>query len=160
MRGFDQDAKPSRVNIALSLADGHDKEEKELPLKLLVLGDFSQAAPKDPLHARKRHTLNDDSFNTTLAKLNPKLNLQVANHIYPDKEDLKVDLSFSHIKDFKPDGIIDQVPELKRLLMMRQLLKDLKSRLIDNRELQKKLTDLVKDKSKRAALLQYFNQDT
>ena len=150
--------RPSRVNISLALDQSQSQERKELPLKLLVLSDLSKHGSKSVLRERKRCQINRQNFNQVLAQINPQLALQVQNHVDSQQNELTAKLSFSHINDFSPDNIIGQVPELKRLLGMRNLLKDLKSNLIDNKQLQKKLTEITQDRSQSLALQNFLKK--
>jgi type VI secretion system protein ImpB len=47
------------------------------------------------------------------------------------------------MKDFRPDHVAQQVPELHSLMAMRNLLKDLKSNLLDNAKFRKELEKIV-----------------
>ena len=57
------------------------------------------------------------------------------------------------MKDFGPEAIVEQVPELKRLLELREALKALKGPLSNVPEFRKKIQDLVKDETARKQLL-------
>ena len=45
---------------------------------------------------------------------------------------------------FKPENVAKNVPALSRLLAARNLLKDLKSNLLDNREFRKRLEEILR----------------
>ena len=47
---------------------------------------------------------------------------------------MKVDLDVDSLKAFSPDEIVQRVPELARMLEIRELLTDLKARVITNRD--------------------------
>jgi type VI secretion system protein ImpB len=46
---------------------------------------------------------------------------------------------------FKPENVAKNVPALSKMLAARNLLKDLKSNLLDNREFRKRLETIIKD---------------
>ena len=56
-------------------------------------------------------------------------------------------------KDFEPDQIIKQVPELAKLLELREALKALKNPLSNVPDFRKKIQQLVTDPDQRAALM-------
>jgi type VI secretion system protein ImpB len=57
------------------------------------------------------------------------------------------------MKDFDPDAIIQKVPELKKMLELREALKALKGPLGNVPDFRKKIQDLVKDDGAKARLL-------
>ena len=63
-------APKERVNIVYKTDTGGKSEEKELPLKLLVAGDYTQRPDATPLESRKPVNINKDNFNDVLAEIN------------------------------------------------------------------------------------------
>jgi len=57
-----------------------------------------------------------------------------------------VNLSFRSIKDFEPEHVARQIPELQALLAMRNLLRDLKSNLLDNVTFRREFEKVLKDR--------------
>jgi type VI secretion system protein ImpB len=57
------------------------------------------------------------------------------------------------MKDFGPEAIVEQVPELKRLLELREALRALKGPLANVPEFRKKIQDLITDDTSRQRLL-------
>ena len=57
------------------------------------------------------------------------------------------------MKDFGPEAIVEQVPELKRLLELREALRALKGPLSNVPEFRKKIQELIKDDNARQRLL-------
>jgi type VI secretion system protein ImpB len=57
------------------------------------------------------------------------------------------------MKDFGPEAIVEQVPELKRLLELREALRALKGPLANVPEFRNKIQDLIKDDNSRQRLL-------
>jgi len=56
-----------------------------------------------------------------------------------------VRLTFRQMKDFEPEQVARQIPQLKAMLAMRNLLRDLKSNLLDNATFRKELETILKD---------------
>jgi type VI secretion system protein ImpB len=71
---------------------------------------------------------------------------------------MSVDLEFPDLKAFEPESIAEQVPELKKLLMVRHLLNDLKNYVITNRKFQQELNKIVSDESDFAGLVQKLEE--
>jgi type VI secretion system protein ImpB len=149
-------APKERVNIVYKPATGDAKQEVELPLKLLVLGDFTLKDDSTPVEDRKPINVDKDSFNDVLKEQNLSVDLSVPNKLDKNaKEDdrLKVQLKFQSIKDFEPDAIVEMVPELKQLIALRSALKALKGPLGNLPEFRKRIQDAVKDDGIRQRLL-------
>lgn len=147
-------APKERVNIVYRPATGDAKEEVELPLKVLVMGDFTMQEDDTPLEDRKTLNIDKDNFDNVLAAQKLKLDAVVDNKL-SDEEDAKmsVSLDFKSLKDFDPDAIIEKVPELKQLLELRNALKSLKGPLGNVPDFRKKIQSLVADEGAREKLM-------
>ena len=147
-------APKERVNIVYRPATGDAKEEVELPLRLLVMGDFTQSPDDRMLEDREPVNIDKDNFNEVLKEQNINLNLTVPNKISGEPDDeMSVQLNFESMKDFEPEAIARKTPELKKLLELREALTALKGPLSNLPEFRKKLQELVKDDSAREQLL-------
>ena len=135
----------ARVNITLDVDTHGASKRKELPLKLLLLGDYSCGTATGAIATRMRININKINFNQILQDVSPQFNATLPNTILQDGTDLKVDLTFKNIKDFEPENIARQVPELRQLISMRNLLKDLKANVLDNHAFRKALENILKD---------------
>lgn len=142
---FQNEIPKARVNIKLDLHTGGARKKVELPLKLLVLGDYSNGKENRPLSERNKNNINKNNFNSILAEYNPSLNLTVENTLAGDNSEENIRLTFSEIKDFEPEQVARQVPQLRAMLAMRNLLRDLKSNLLDNATFRKELETILKD---------------
>jgi type VI secretion system protein ImpB len=143
----------ARVNITLNVESNHSNKKIELPMKLLVLGDFSSGNARGTLSDRARLNVKKNNLNQLMDSLKPSLTLRVPNHLHEKNENLKIDLQFQKMSDFMPGQIAEQVPELKKLLAMRLLLKDLKANVLDNHAFRKALEVILKSKEKSHRLL-------
>lgn len=142
---FQKDVPPARVNISLNLHTGGIQKKVELPLKLLTVGDFSNGKEQRPLSEREKIDVNKNNFDSVMAELAPSVSLSVKNTVRNDGSKEEVNLTFKSIKDFEPEQVARNIPHVRVLLSMRNLLRDLKSNLLDNsafrRELEKILLD-------------------
>src|SRR4051812_32779096 len=104
-------APTERVNIVYRPATEGAKEDVELPLKLLVTGDFTGTADERPVEKREPLTVTKDNFNDVLKAQNVRLQMNVADKLSGDPDDgLDVSLSFASMDDFGPESIAAQVP--------------------------------------------------
>lgn len=141
---FQNEIPRARVNIALDLDTNGATVKKELPLKLLVMGDFSNGKGEGDLAERQRINITGNNLEQVMEDMAPSTTFTVPNRITnePDSE-LKVNLSFKGFKDFHPEQVAAQIPEVSSLLAMRNLLKDLKSNLLDNSALRKEVERIM-----------------
>jgi type VI secretion system protein ImpB len=144
---YQKEIPKGRIQISLDLHTGGAQKRVELPLKLLVAGDFSAGKEHAPLAERKKIDINRNNFDSVLDDLNPALKLGAANTLADDGSELPVSLSFKSMKDFEPEHVARQIPELQALLAMRNLLRDLKSNLLDNGTFRRELEKILKNPS-------------
>lgn len=142
---FQQEIPKARVNIKLDLHTGGAQKKVELPLKLLTVGDFSNGKAEGVLSEREKVNINKNNFNSVLADLNPEVNLTVKNTLASDGSEENIRLQFQDMKDFEPEQVARQIPQLRAMLAMRNLLRDLKSNLLDNVTFRKELEKILKD---------------
>lgn len=116
-------------------------EAMELPLRLLVLGDFTPDAlpPSDWAEASPPIRVDKNSFQSVMQRLNPHLSLDVPNRLSDSPKDLTVELSFADMKAFRPEGIVQQVDALANPLKIRGLVSQLKSRELTLQEFEERV---------------------
>ena len=149
-------APKERVNIVYKPATGDAQEQVELPLKQLVIGDFTLKESDVPVDERKPIQVDKDNFNDVLKGQGLELSLSVPNRLAenaPEDEQMAVALKFQQLRDFEPDSIVEQVPELRQLVELREALKALKGPLGNLPEFRKKLQALIQDEGARERLL-------
>ncbi len=142
---FQNEVPKARINLKLSLHTGGAQKKVELPLKLLTIGDFSHGKENRPLSEREKIHVNKNSFNSVLSEFSPEVNLSVPNTLAGNGEEENVRLRFTDIKDFEPEQIARQFPQLRAMLATRNLLRDRKSNLLDNATFRKELETILKD---------------
>lgn len=142
---FQNEIPRARVNIKLDLVTGGAQKKVELPLKLLSVGDFSNGKAQGTLSEREKINITMRNFNSVLADLNPEVYLTVKNTLTNDGSEESVKLAFQDMKDFEPEAVARQIPQLRVMLAMRNLLRDLKSNLLDNVTFRKELEIILKD---------------
>ncbi|MCW5201737.1 type VI secretion system contractile sheath small subunit [Desulfobulbus sp. US1] len=153
-------APKERVNIVYRPATGDAQEEVELPLKILVMGDFQQAEDDRAVEDREPINVDKDNFNDIMKAQGLGLNVTVPNKLSDDPdEEMNVKLAFASLKDFSPDAVAENTPELKKLMELRQALTALKGPLSNIPEFRKKIQSLVKDEESKDQLLKELGLD-
>jgi type VI secretion system protein ImpB len=150
---FQNEIPPARVNIQLNVDKGGAQKKVELPLKLLVLGDFTQRKDDTRVSEREKINIDKNNFDQVLESLDLGVKTVVPNKVRNDGSDLAVDLKIKNMKSFEPSEIVKQVPELSKLMAARNLIRDLGSNLLDNREFRKRMEGILKDKSAMEGIL-------
>lgn len=149
-------APKERVNIVYTSDTGGAQEQVELPLKQLVLGDFTLREDDTPLEDIKPIRVDKDNFSDVLKGQNLSLQLNVANRLSEnaaEDEQLPITMRFQSLRDFEPDAIVNQVPELQKLIALRDALKALKGPMGNLPEFRKQLQSLMNDEDARERLL-------
>lgn len=147
-------APKERVNIVYRPATGDAKEEVELPLKLMVLGDFTLKKDDRQLEDREPINIDKDNFNDVMKAQGLGVKVNVPNTLSKDPDaEMTVDLSFQSLRDFEPDAIVKSVPELAKMMELREALKALKGPLSNVPAFRKKLQELVGDPEARSKVL-------
>ncbi len=148
-------APAERVNIVYRPSASGAKEDVELPMKLLVAGDFTGKEDTRTIEEREPISIDKDNFNDVLKAHDCRLHLTVPNNLSPTPgSELDVDLSFASMADFAPDRIAAQIPVLKALLEVRDSLTALKGPLANVPEFRSKLQQLIKDEGARKQICQ------
>ena len=146
-------APKERINIVYKPSTGDAKEEIELPLKLLVIGDFTQRQDDTQLESRPMINIDKDNFNDVLRGQNLNLSINVANTLAGDGGELPVQLKIQSIRDFDPESVARQVPELNKMLELREALMALRGPLGNVPAFRKRLQDIVSDEKARTTLM-------
>ena len=147
-------APKERINIRYKPAIGNAQEDVELPLKLLFIGDYTGRHDPRPLEDRKPINIDKDNFQQVLAEQNITLGMTVPDLLSGEKDaTLDVNLKFRHLKDFGPEAVAQQVPELRRVLELRQALTALKGPLGNVPAFKKKIQQFLNDAGTRGQLL-------
>ncbi|EMB4325436.1 type VI secretion system contractile sheath small subunit [Pluralibacter gergoviae] len=149
---FQSEVPKARINLKLDLHTGGASKKTELPLKLLVTGDFSNGQEHAPLSEREKVNINKNNFDAVLSDYSPQVNLTVENTLAGDGREENIRLTFRNMKDFTPEQVARQIPQLKAMLAMRNLLRDLKANLLDNQTFRKELEKILLDPALSAEL--------
>lgn len=149
----DQSVAPKeRVNITYKSATGDAREEVELPLKILALGDFRGQADARPIEERKPINVDKESFDEVLREHHVSVDVSVPNRLSDAGGELGVHLAIRSMKDFEPESVARAVPEMATLLALREQLTALKGPLGNVPTFRKKLAALLENDDARRSL--------
>ncbi|MFV7763050.1 type VI secretion system contractile sheath small subunit [Shewanella algae] len=152
-------APKERINIKYVPSTGDQQSEMELPLKLLVLGDFKGHPEDSQLEERKTVQVDKSNFESVMKEANLSISATVDNKLTgEDGAELSVDLKFDSLKDFSPDSIGEQVPEIQKLIELREALVALKGPLGNIPAFRAKLQELIATEESREKLLSELQQ--
>lgn len=146
-------APKERINIKYIPATGDQQAEMELPLKLLVVGDFQGGPEETPIEERQTVSVDKNNFQSVMNEAGLTLQTTVKNRLSDEADDLPVDLEFKSLSDFTPDSLARQVPEMRKLVELREALVALKGPLGNIPAFRSKLQELLDNDEAREQLL-------
>ena len=143
-------AREARVNIQITEAL-RGGAEPELPFRMLVMGDFTLKDDQRPIEQRMPLDVNKSNFDSVMQSMDLGFDTSVPDRLRGSGE-MSVNLNFGTLKDFRPESIARQVPELRSLLELRDAMKALRP-VMGNKAAQKMLLDAIKDEGVRNQIL-------
>jgi type VI secretion system protein ImpB len=147
-------APTERINIVYKPATGNMQEQVELPLKMLMMGDFTGRQDDRPLEERAPINVDKVNFNEVMAQQDLNVTISVADKLsHEEGASLPVTLQLKTLADFAPESIVNQVPELRKLLELRSALTALKGPLGNVPAFRKKLQAMLADDEGRKRLI-------
>ncbi|MGJ3502314.1 type VI secretion protein, family [Piscirickettsia salmonis] len=141
----------SRIKIHYQTEVNGKKKDKELPFKLLVIGDLSLGSSKDrqvDLDEREVREIGANaSLDSLMGDMEMSLKIDVDNKINPSgQSEISVDLPINSMKSLRPESIAKEIPEIQSLLIMKRMVKELESYVDNNKKFRGAILDLMKNK--------------
>ncbi|MDF1880602.1 type VI secretion system contractile sheath small subunit [Sulfurimonas sp. MAG313] len=150
-----------RINVTYKPATGDQTAELEIPYKITVLGEFNPDEAFKPVEDRKVIKINKGNCNDVLKHQGLSVSFAVDDKLTGEEDgSLSVDLKLQSMKDFSPENIVENVPELKALMELRESLIALKGPLGNVPAFKKAIESAVNDKEDRDKLLSEMNLST
>jgi type VI secretion system protein ImpB len=148
-------APKERINISYKSSAGGASEDVELPLKMLIVDDFTGKENDEVIEDRDPINVNKDNFNDVIKSHNLSMNFSVPNRLEENSdEDINVDLKINSMKDFSPSQIAEQTPELASLMELRRALQALKGPLGNVPAFRKTIQAILENDETRAQVMQ------
>jgi len=148
-------APKERVNIVYKSNTGDQSEDVELPLKLLMLGDYTGKESDDIVEEREPVNITKDNFDDVVKSFKLSVDMNVANTLSDDDEGdvMPVNLKINSMKDFSPDNVAQQVPELNSMLELRKALLALKGPLGNVPAFRKTIQKILSEDGTRSQIM-------
>lgn len=149
-------APKERINIRYIPNTGDQVAEVELPLNVLVVGDLKGRRDDAPIEERQVVSINKNNFNSVMNEANIQLSFNVPNRMEEnaaEDDEIHVELPINSLQDFSPDNIAKKVPELNKLLELREALVALKGPLGNIPAFRQRLQSLLENEAVREQLL-------
>ena len=147
-----QRIRPPRVQLTYDVEVGDGKEIKELPFVVGILGDFSAASKLEKAKLKDKKFINVDleNIDEVIESLAPRANFQVRNTLTEESGNMSIDLTFKSMADFRPENVAQQVEPLKKLVIARERLTDLRNKISNNERLEDLLDEVLQNTVKYA----------
>lgn len=147
-------APKERVNIVYKSNTGDRTEEVELPLKLLMIGDYTGRPSDEVVEDRRAINVNKDNFDDVMKSYQLSMDFNVSDTLSGRAgEEAPVHLDITSMKDFSPDSVAQQVPELNSMLELRKALLALKGPLGNVPTFRKTIQGILNDDRSRAQIM-------
>lgn len=145
-----QDEVPkSRLTITYKTEVNGEPAVVNLPLRLMVLGDFSTGSSKDrklDLEDRKLRSLDGRNTNEVMKDMGISMDVVVPNKISPDEESMRVKVNFDSMSSFSPEEVAKQIPQIRSLLLLKKLLEEIQSNIANKKEFAALVNNLFSNK--------------
>lgn len=152
-------APKERVNIVYKSAVGDKTEDVELPLKMLLVGDYTGKSSDEVVEDRKVVNVNKDNLNDVIKSYKLSMDINVTDTLSEDNDQVPVHLKINSMKDFSPDSVAQQVPELNSMLELRKALLALKGPLGNVPSFRKTIQSILGDDKTRSQIMSELGLD-
>ncbi|WP_428034714.1 type VI secretion system contractile sheath small subunit [Amphritea sp.] len=147
-------APKERINIVYKAATGDGKQDIELPNKIVMLGDYTLREEEDDLQDRELIDVSKENFSDVMASQRLSVQMTVPNKLSGEEDaEISAELTFNNLRDFEPESVVKQVPELAKLLELREALSFLKGPLGNVPAFRKQIEELLGDDDSRKKLM-------
>ena len=152
-------APKERVNIVYKSAIGDKTEDVELPLKLLMIGDYTGRPSDEVVEEREVVNVSKDNLDDVIKSFKLSMDINVTDTLTEENDEMPVHLEIKKMKDFSPDSVAEQVPELNNLLELRKALLALKGPLGNVPAFRKTIQNILGDEETRAIIMSELGLD-
>lgn len=117
-------------------------------------------AEDSSIEERSMISIDKNNFSSVMEEMEIGLNINVANKLSDDAspdDEINVQLDIKSLNDFSPDNIVKSVPELRKLLELREALTAVKGPLGNVPAFRARIAELLEDEQSRAQLLAELN---
>lgn len=158
-----QDKLPkSRITLVYRTNISGKEAEVDLPFRVLVLGDFSLGSSKDrkrdgkevDLEDRKLRSVASSNLDALMKDMDMSVEFDVDDKVGGGGDGkMAIKLPITKMKSFHPDEIINHVPKLKALMMLRKLLVEMQADIDNKKPVRQQFHALYSNPEERNKLL-------
>ena len=152
-------APKERVNIVYKSAVGDKTEDVELPLQMLLVGDYTGKPSDEVVEDRKVVNVNKDNLDDVIKSYKLSMDINVTDTLSEDNDQVPVHMKINSMKDFSPDSVAQQVPELNSMLELRKALLALKGPLGNVPSFRKTIQSILGDDKTRSQIMSELGLD-
>ncbi|WET42287.1 type VI secretion system contractile sheath small subunit [Citrobacter enshiensis] len=147
-------APKERVNIKFTPKTGNQTAEVELPLNLLVTGNLTGGTDDTSLDERQPVAISRNNFNAVLEQSGIRRDFIVPSVLSetPDAR-MSVNLKVKALADLSPDNVAARVPEMRKMLELREALVALRGPMGNIPAFRAQLQALLDDEKSREQLI-------
>lgn len=116
-----------RINLTYQSKTGDRVETIELPFRVMVLSDLTGDSRSELFEDQPAVRLASGDISNLFQKMQPEINLRVADFLSEDEGDLQIHIKFQSLDDFTPQKLVEAIPVLSALIKFNDNL----SRLTD-----------------------------
>ncbi len=136
----------SRLTLTYRTTISGEMQEVTLPFRYLVLADFSLGSSRDrklDLADRELRPLSGRNLDGIMKDMKMSLRTTVKNCIDPkESEQIDIDIPIDSMSSFSPDRIAQNVPKIRALLLVKQLLLEMQGTVDNRKDIRKLIQDL------------------
>lgn len=158
-RALNDDIPKSRITLTYRTQVNGQFAERELPFRMLLLGNFSQGTSVDAkldLDQRQIRNLDGKNLDQVMRDMKMTLRFEVPNEIDTQGGTLSVELPITSMKSFAPRDLARNIPKVRALLLLRKLLLEVQANLDNSKSFRAKVRALAKDPEAIKALREYL----
>jgi type VI secretion system protein ImpB len=137
----------SRLTLTYRTEVHGQKEDVQLPFRLLILGDLSNGKSKDrkaDLDQRFIRHLDGKNLNQVMNDMDLSVTVTVPNKVDPDKAaELTATIPIKGMRSFTPAEVAQNVPKIKSLLLLKKLLLEVQANIDNRKEFRQLLRELA-----------------
>jgi len=126
---------------------------------MLLVGDYTGKPSDEVVEDRKVVNVNKDNLDDVIKSYKLSMDINVTDTLSEDNDQVPVHMKINSMKDFSPDSVAQQVPELNSMLELRKALLALKGPLGNVPSFRKTIQSILGDDKTRSQIMSELGLD-